>query len=138
VSVIVHQLKEPGIPLPIVDTHGLTAREREVTGLVLRGCSTHEIASSLHLSPYTVQDHLKAVFTKLRVRSRRELVAKVFAQHYAPRLELGNRIGPMAGSPTERVSRGGWYPAVAAPVDVRQSAASGPWRELEPKRCQNA
>jgi DNA-binding CsgD family transcriptional regulator len=94
VSVIVHQLKEPGIPLPIVDTHGLTAREREVTGLVLRGCSTHEIASSLHLSPYTVQDHLKAVFTKLRVRSRRELVAKVFAQHYAPRLELGNRIGP--------------------------------------------
>ncbi len=94
VSVIVHQLKEPGIPLPIVDTHGLTTREREVTALVLRGCSTHEIASSLHLSPYTVQDHLKAVFAKLRVRSRRELVARMFAQHYAPRLEAGTRIGP--------------------------------------------
>lgn len=94
VSVIVHQLKEPGIPLPIVDMHELTTREREVTGLVLRGCSTHEIASSLHLSPYTVQDHLKAVFAKLHVRSRRELVARMFALHYAPRLEAGTRIGP--------------------------------------------
>lgn len=94
VSVIVHQLKEPGIPLPIVDTHGLTTREREVTSLVLRGFSTQEIASTLHLSPYTVQDHLKAVFAKLRVRSRRELVARMFAQHYAPRLEAGTRIGP--------------------------------------------
>lgn len=93
-SVIVHQLKEPGIPLPIVDMHELTTREREVTGLVLRGCSTHEIASSLHLSPYTVHDHLKAVFAKLHVRSRRELVARMFALHYAPRLEAGTRIGP--------------------------------------------
>lgn len=94
VSVIAHQLKEPALPLPIVDTHGLTTREREVTGLVLRGCSTHEIASSLHLSPYTVQDHLKAVFAKLHVRSRRELVAKMFAQHYASRLQAGTRVGP--------------------------------------------
>lgn len=94
VSVIVHQSKETGIPLPIGDMHQLTSREREVAGLVLRGCSTHEIAASLHLSPYTVQDHLKAVFAKLQVRSRRELVAKIFAQHYAPRLQSGNRIGP--------------------------------------------
>lgn len=94
VSVIVHQLKEPDIPFPIVDTHGLTTREREVTGLVLRGCSTHDIASSLHLSPYTVQDHLKAVFAKLHVRSRRELVARMYAQHYAPKLQAGTPIGP--------------------------------------------
>ncbi len=94
VSVIVHQVKDPGMPLALVDMHELTTREREVTGLVLRGCSTHEIASSLHLSPYTVQDHLKAVFAKLQVRSRRELVARMFAQHYAPRLEAGTRIGP--------------------------------------------
>ncbi len=94
VSVIVHQMKEPSIPLSIVDVHELTTREREVTGLVLRGCSTREIASSLHVSPYTVQDHLKAVFAKLHVRSRRELVAWMFAQHYAPRLEARTRIGP--------------------------------------------
>jgi DNA-binding CsgD family transcriptional regulator len=94
VSVIVHPMTEPSVPRRIVDSHELTAREREVTRLVLRGCSTHEIASSLHLSPYTVQDHLKGVFAKLQVRSRRELVARLFAEHYAPRLEAGTRVGP--------------------------------------------
>lgn len=94
VSVIVHEVRDPGLPVPVVERYRLTAREREVTGLVLRGCSTTEIASSLHLSPYTVQDHLKAVFAKLGVRSRRELVATIFARHYAPRLESGSRIGP--------------------------------------------
>jgi DNA-binding CsgD family transcriptional regulator len=55
--------------------HGLTRRERELLEAIRAGLATRELAVSLGISEYTVQDHLKAIFDKTGVRSRRELVS---------------------------------------------------------------
>ncbi|WP_432881712.1 helix-turn-helix transcriptional regulator [Kribbella sp. CA-245084] len=78
------------IPL-VVAAYGLTERERAVVQEVLGGASTAQIADQLHLSPYTVQDHLKAIFDKVGVSSRRELSSRIFIDHYAGR--VGQNVG---------------------------------------------
>jgi DNA-binding CsgD family transcriptional regulator len=46
---------------------GLSAREREVASLLAQGRPTKSIAAMLGLSPWTVQDHVKAVYAKTGV-----------------------------------------------------------------------
>jgi DNA-binding CsgD family transcriptional regulator len=70
----------------IAEAYGLTERERAVTQLIAQGLATQTIALRLHISPWTVQDHLKAIFEKVDVSTRGELVARMFFDHYAPRL----------------------------------------------------
>jgi DNA-binding CsgD family transcriptional regulator len=64
----------------LLAAHGLTPAQNRVTALVLRGCSTREIVDRLHVSAYTVQEHLTAVFTRFGVGSRRELIAVLTTQ----------------------------------------------------------
>lgn len=91
VAVIVEPAHPARILPLLMSAYGLTEREQELTRLVLQGCSTAEIAERLVISSHTVQQHLKSVFDKTGVHSRRELVSTVFLAHYEPRLRDNER-----------------------------------------------
>ncbi|WP_324794095.1 helix-turn-helix transcriptional regulator [Streptomyces cyaneofuscatus] len=86
-AVVIEPAKTSEIVPLIVDAYELTDRETEVTQYIARGLPTGEIAAQLHLSPHTVRDHIKAVFEKVGVSSRGELVGKLFTEYYAPLAE---------------------------------------------------
>jgi DNA-binding CsgD family transcriptional regulator len=75
VAVVVEPAEPRATSGILLAAHGLSAREQEVARLVIRGASTRTISATLHISAHTVQDHLKSVFDKVGVRSRRDLVA---------------------------------------------------------------
>jgi DNA-binding CsgD family transcriptional regulator len=103
VAVIVEPAHPARIAPLLMSAYGLTEREQDVTRLVLQGDSTAEIAERLVVSAHTVQQHLKSVFDKTGVRSRRDLVGKVFFAHYEPRLRDNERRAghdqPLRGGP---------------------------------------
>lgn len=77
-----------------MDAHGVSAREREVVELALRGGTNAAIAAELVISPLTVQDHLKSAFRKLGVAGRAELAARLLVEHHLPRMAAGAGPGP--------------------------------------------
>jgi DNA-binding CsgD family transcriptional regulator len=80
VSVVIGPAR-PATVLPLLAAaYGFTGREREVISAVLGGLSTRQISARLHITTYTVQDHLKAIFTKLGVTSRGELAHHLVSQ----------------------------------------------------------
>jgi DNA-binding CsgD family transcriptional regulator len=59
----------------ICRAHALTPRERDVVAALLAGLDTRALSERLFISRHTVQDHLKSVFQKIGIHSRRELLA---------------------------------------------------------------
>ena len=57
--------------------HHLSEREVEVIQLIIRGCSSKEIASRLYISEFTVNDHLKHIYEKISIHSRTELIYRI-------------------------------------------------------------
>lgn len=78
VAVTIRRAGRSDVAELLLRAYGLTNRETQVALAVLRNETNRQIATTLLLSPWTVQDHLKAIFAKTGVRSRRELGIKLF------------------------------------------------------------
>jgi DNA-binding NarL/FixJ family response regulator len=83
-TVLVAHQNDPQTP----DPRGLSPRERAIVELVLTGASNKHVAYTLGLGAGTVAKHLQQALTKLRVRSRVELL----------------RLGPTAGAEAQRAA----------------------------------
>jgi len=71
--------------------YDLTARERQVVMALLDGSDTRAVSQRLFLSPHTVNDHLKGIFAKVGVRTRKELTAMFAAPPREPAGEARRR-----------------------------------------------
>jgi DNA-binding NarL/FixJ family response regulator len=60
----------------------LTAREREILGLVAKGLNNKEISNRLEISEHTVKNHLKNILQKLHLENRVQLARYAYEQSW--------------------------------------------------------
>jgi len=82
-----------------VEAASLSARERQILGLVVMGYMNSEIAVQLTVAESTVKSHLSSAFTKLGVKSRHEAVDLILDSERG----LGMGILSLGGEPIEGV-----------------------------------
>ena len=75
VAIVLDEAGSAQVSSLVLAAHGLTPAQSRVVALVVQGRSTRSIVAELHISSNTLQEHLRAVFDKLGIGSRRELVA---------------------------------------------------------------
>jgi DNA-binding CsgD family transcriptional regulator len=94
VTVILQEAVPAQVAPLIMAAYGLTDREKTISAMVCQGLPTRQIASRLHLTADTVQDHLKSVFVRTSVHSRGELVALILQRDYLARAAAGDPLNP--------------------------------------------
>lgn len=82
------QLCVPGAHGAELEKRVLTAREKQILGLVVMGMTNAEIAGKLFLAESTVKSHLSSAFAKLGVASRSEAASLILD----PRSKVGTGI----------------------------------------------
>jgi|GEM_PF-916900 len=63
----------------VIDKYELTEREKQLVSLILQGYSNQQISERLFISTYTVKEHIKSIFRKMNLKSRGELIIKVYS-----------------------------------------------------------
>jgi len=59
----------------------LSKKELEVMRLIYEGCTTEQVAERLYISPYTVKNHVKAVYGKLGIHEKSEFIQYANKNH---------------------------------------------------------
>lgn len=77
----------------------LTRQEQEVVSLLIRGAANQEIATALWISPHTVESHLGHAYEKLGVRSRGQLLARLFRDATLPALTNPSAVASTTDPP---------------------------------------
>ncbi len=93
------QIAVPRNLQPSVRKPALSAKERQVLGLLVRGCTNGEISAQLFLAESTVKSHLSSAYSKLGVRSRSEAVSLL--------LDPKHPLGVVSAVPSVRSGPGG-------------------------------
>lgn len=92
---------EPSTPAERLDlfTRGsaLSPRERELLTLLAQGAATDEVAARMFLSPHTVQDHLKSIFSKTGTRNRRTLLSHALGVKAGAHRQESRPSSPLRG-----------------------------------------
>jgi DNA-binding NarL/FixJ family response regulator len=76
----------------------LTAREREVLGLIARSFTNRQIASRLGISERTVESHISKLYRKLEVKTRSQAVARALSLDLVDQAEGAESEGPVSAS----------------------------------------
>lgn len=71
-----------------------TQRELEILESIAQGCSTKEIARTLHLSENTVENHRKNLFRKLHAHNMADLIIRAIAAGYIDPEETAKTLSP--------------------------------------------
>jgi DNA-binding NarL/FixJ family response regulator len=85
-----------------VEPAALSAREKQILGLVVMGYMNGQIAEQLFVAESTVKSHLSSAFGKLGVRSRNEAVDLILDSQRG----LGMGILGLSGEPVEAIAVG--------------------------------
>ncbi len=84
IVIVVGPAKPEDVAWLNVAAYGLSPREEEVIGLLVRGFTNRQISSALFISEHTVQRHISNISEKVGVRSRKNLLKRLFFENLLP------------------------------------------------------
>jgi DNA-binding CsgD family transcriptional regulator len=122
-------------PAPHQGAESLTARQREILGLVSAGCTNRRIARRCGISERTVEKHLEAIFERLGVRSRTSAALR-HQSTASDRLEPATPVLSQVGAPSSRPSETRLDLGADADTEKRHPSRAAPapltWTRLRP------